>query len=321
MNERIKIVFFGTSDFSVQIFESLLAHNYNIVMTVTQPDRKVGRKREVASPSVKKIAEKMNIQFLQPDKLKDNSIFRELKKINPDAYVVASYGNILPKEILEIPKLGSINVHTSLLPKYRGASPVQSAILSGDLKTGVTLIQMNEGMDEGDTLTQEKISIGENDTTPDLMMKLGKLGGEMIVKLLPKLIAGKLKSQKQNGSKATYCRIIKREDGQVDWSQPAEKIYRQWKALQPWPGIYTYIKEKKGYLVLKLSKIEIDKKADTGEKPGKVVKYNQRTGIQAGKGIVFLNAVQLEGKKMMTIDDFVRGRHDFLSSSLVNNKK
>jgi methionyl-tRNA formyltransferase len=321
MKNKIKIVFFGTSDFSVQILKSLLYYNYDVVMAVTQPDGKVGRKQEVVSSPVKRVAKIENIRIIQPDKLRKNFIYRELKNVNPDMFIVASYGNILPKELLEIPKFGSINLHASLLPKYRGASPVQSAILSGDSETGVTLMLMNEKMDEGDILAQEKIVISENDTVSSLMIKLGDLGGKLAIKALPKWVDGKIKSQKQNNNEATYCWMIRHDDGQIDWNQPAEKIYRQWKALQPWPGIYTYAKEKKGYLMLKLNKIRIGKKVDTGEKPGKVVEYNQKIGVQTGDGLIFLDSVQLEGKKIMAIDDFTRGRHDFLSSILINNKK
>jgi methionyl-tRNA formyltransferase len=321
MKDKIKIVFFGTSDFSVQILKCLLDHNYDVMMAVTQPDRKVGRKQEVVCSPVKRIAEIENIRIIQPDKLEKNFIYRELKNINPDVFIVASYGNILPKDLLEIPKFGSINLHASLLPKYRGASPVQGAILSGDPETGVTLMLMNEKMDEGDILDQENIIIDENDTTSSLTIKLGELGGKLAVKSLPKWIDGKIKSQKQKSSEATYCRIIKHKEGLIDWNQPAEKIFRQWKAFESWPGIYTYVNEKTGYLILKLNSIRIDKNTDTGEKIGKVVEYNQKIGVQTGKGIVFLDTVQLEGKKMMKIDDFVRGRPDFLFSILINNKK
>jgi methionyl-tRNA formyltransferase len=321
MKKKTKIIFFGTSDFSVQILESLLEHKYDIAMAVTQPDRKVGRKQEVVCSPVKRIAETKNIRIIQPDKLRKNFIFRELKNINPDVFIVASYGNILPKELLEIPKFGSINLHASLLPKYRGASPIQGAILSGDSETGVTIMLMNEKMDEGDILAQEKIAIGKNDTTSSLMIKLGDLGGELIVKLLPKWIEGGIESQKQNSNEATYCGKVKCEDGQVDWSQPAEKIYRQWKALYPWPGIYTYLSEKRRYSKLKLNKIGIEKGVETGEKPGKVVEYNQKIGVQTGDGIVFFKNIQPEGKNAMVMDDFLRGHRDFLSTNLINIKK
>jgi methionyl-tRNA formyltransferase len=321
MKEKIKVVFFGSSDFSARILKSLLARGYDVAMVVTQPDRKAGRKQKVACSPVKRTAEAENIRIIQPDRLRKIFITRELKNVNPDIFVVASYGNILPRELLEIPKFGSINIHASLLPKYRGASPVQSAILSGDLETGITLMLMNEKMDQGDILAQKKIAINENDTAPDLMEKLGDLGGKLLLESLPKWTGGKIKPRKQKSNEAIYCRTIKREDGQVDWRWSAENIQRQWRAFHPWPGIFTYLKGKKGYLTLKLSRIRIDKKANSGKKPGKVVEYNQKTGVQSGDGIVFLDRVQLEGKGAMAIDDFIIGHHYFLSSNLINNKK
>jgi len=321
MKRRIKIVFFGTSDFSVRILEGLLANGYEIAMAVTQPDKKAGRKQKIIGSPVKRFTETEGVKIFQPDNLKEKSVFRELKSVDADVFIVASYGNILPKELLDLPKFGSINLHASLLPKYRGASPVQSAILSGDNETGVTLMLMNEKMDEGDIINQKKISIGKNDTAVSLMEKLGTLGENLILESLPKWINGKINAQKQNSSEATYCGMIRRENGQIDWSRPAEKIFRQWRALQPWPGVYTYLNEKNRNLMIKLNRMTINEKVDTGEKPGKVVQFNQEIGVQAGSGIVILESVQMEGKRDMAIGDFIKGHHDFLSSILINNIK
>lgn len=312
MNKKnFKIIFFGSPDFAAVVLDSLIKNQFNIVSVFTQPDKKIGREQKTAFSSVKNLAIRNKIRVSQPESLKDNGAAGEIKKINPDLIVVAAYGKILPKKILEIPRFGSVNVHASLLPKYRGASPVQSAILADEKETGITLMLMNEKMDEGDILAQEKIEIGENDTAENLLEKLGKSGAEMIVKFIPEWTSKKINPRPQDGKEATYCGMIKREDGKVNWNEPAEKIYRQYRAYQPWPGIYTFYEKNHRPSRLKLTDILSDKEINTGEKPGKIVEYNRNIAVQTGKGLIVLREVQPEGKKTMNIKEFIRGNSLF----------
>ncbi|HUD08635.1 MAG TPA: methionyl-tRNA formyltransferase, partial [Candidatus Saccharimonadales bacterium] len=220
--KNLKIIFFGTPKFAAVILKSLLDNKFDMAAVFTQPDKKVGRKQEVAYSPVKDLAQKNKIEIFQPQSLRESGLSEAIKEIKPDLFVVAAYGKILPKDILEIPELGAVNIHTSLLPKYRGASPVQCAILSGAKKTGITLMKMNEKMDEGDILVQEKIKIGENDTTDTLMKKMAELGAKMITNFIPGWVEGKIKPVRQDHSKATYCKPVKRDDGKIDWNSPAE---------------------------------------------------------------------------------------------------
>lgn len=309
--KNFKIIFFGTPSFAAVILDSLLKNKFNIAAVFTQPDKKIGRGQKITFSSVKDLAIKNKIKIFQPESLKDNGVVGEIKKNNPDLIIVAAYGKILPKAVLEIPRFGSVNVHASLLPKYRGASPVQSAILADERETGITLMLMNEKMDEGNILAQEKIEIGENDTAKNLLEKLGKLGAKMMVKLIPEWISKKINPSPQDGKEATYCGIIKRKDGKIDWNEPAEKIYRKYRAYQPWPGIYTFYEKNHRPFRLKLTDILPGREINTGEKPGKIVEYNQGIAIQTGKGLIILREVQPEGKKTMNIKEFIRGNSPF----------
>lgn len=311
-----KIIFFGTPEFAVVILKSLIDHEYNIVAVFTQPDKKVGRKQEIAYSSVKKIALENNIKIFQPENLRESGLDEEIKNINSDLFVVAAYGKILPKDILDIPMFGAVNIHTSLLPKYRGASPVQCAILAGEKETGITLMKMNEKMDEGEILLQEKIEISKNETAEALTEKLAQLGAKMIVEFVPEWIQGKIKSIPQDQNMATYCKPVRREDGKIDWNSAAEEIFRAWRSFQPWPGIFSMLAVKKQFKRLKLSKINIVPDVKTGEKNGKIIKYNQEIVVQAKNGLIVLKKIQLEGKKEMDADEFLRGNSEFVGSIL-----
>lgn len=311
-----KIIFFGTPEFAAGILESLIKNEFNITAVFAQPDKKIGRRQEVVFSPVKKLAVGNGIKVFQPSNLRDGNIAEEINDIKPDLIVVAAYGKILPKEILEIPKYGAINVHASLLPKCRGASPVQCAILAGEKETGITLMRMNEKMDEGDILQQEKIEIGEKETADILLNKLGELGAEMIVKFVPDWIEGKIQPIQQNHSQATYCKPVRREDGKINWSGTAQEIFCQWRAYHPWPGIFSILNVKNQPKRLKLSEIEIITENETGEKPGKIIKYNQGVAVQMKKGLIVLKKIQLEGKKEMDVEEFLRGCPEFIGSQL-----
>jgi methionyl-tRNA formyltransferase len=311
-----KIIFFGTPEFAAVVLKSLVGNNCNIAAVFTQPDKKVGRRQEVVFSPVKKLAIENNIKVFQPESLRGSGLDGEIKKINPDLFIVAAYGKILPKDILEIPKYGAINIHASLLPKYRGASPVQCAVLSGENETGITLMKMNEKMDEGDILAQKKIEIGKNETADALLQKLSKIGADMIVDFVPKWTQGKISSIPQAQSEATYCKPIKREDGKIEWSSAVEEISRKWRSYYPWPGIYSILSTKNQPKRLKLLEIEIIPDVGAGEKNGKIIEYGQEVAVQAKNGLVILKKIQLEGKKEMDVDDFSKGFANFVGSIL-----
>jgi methionyl-tRNA formyltransferase len=309
--ENIKIIFMGTPQFAADILNEIIEIKYNIISVYTQPDKKFGRNQDVFLSPVKRLALGNKIKIFQPDNLKNEDVLKNIKESNPDLIVVAAYGKILPKEILEIPLFGCLNIHASLLPKFRGASPIQNAILAGEKETGVTLMLMSEKMDAGDILKQIKIKISDSDTTEYLTQKLSRLGKEVIGENLSKWILGKIKPEKQDEKSATFCRTIKRENGLVDWEKTAEEIYNLWRAFQPWPGIYTIVKLKNEERRIKLVEIGINSSFDSSEKIGKVVEFNQKKAVQTGKGIVILKKIQLEGKKTTSMEDFQRGYPNF----------
>ncbi|MCX6743639.1 MAG: methionyl-tRNA formyltransferase, partial [Candidatus Parcubacteria bacterium] len=237
--KEIKVIFMGTPEFSAPILNALI-EKYKVIAVVTQPDKKVGRKQIVTPSPIKKIAVANKIEVLQPAFLKDNVEFiRRVKELNPDVIIIAAYGLILPKEILDIPQCGVLNVHASLLPKYRGASPIQAAILNGDKETGVTIMLVNERMDEGDILTQKTITINNNDNFEALYNKLSELGANLLLKTLPGYLSGQIKPKPQEDSEATYCQLITKDMGKIDWHKSALEIDRQIRAFTPWPGTYT----------------------------------------------------------------------------------
>jgi len=301
----------GTPDFSVPIL-SALVENYKVIAIVTQPDKKVGRKQTLTPSPIKEIALANKIEVLQPEKILGNVEFiRRINDINPDLIVIAAYGLILPKEILDIPKYGVINVHASLLPKYRGASPIQAAILNGDKETGVTIMLVNEKMDEGDILTQKTITITDNDNFGSLHNKLSVLGTNLLIETLPKWLNEEIVPQKQDESQATYCKLITKEDGKIDWHKSAVEIERQVRALNPWPGTWT-IWGNKNLKVIKSKVYKVNKVYKVGE----VFKVNDGLVVKCGQGVLEILELQLEGRKPMTAKEFLNGNPKILSTIL-----
>jgi methionyl-tRNA formyltransferase len=247
-NTKPKIVFFGTPEFSVKILEALQKANLTPVLVITAPDKPRGRKLKLSPSPVKEWAQKHNIPA--------EHNYDNLKSTGADLFIVASFGKILPKEILEIPKYGTLNVHPSLLPKLRGASPIQTAILNGEKETGVTIMLMNEKMDEGDILTNNKLPITTSISFEKLEEKLAELGGELLVETIPKWLAGGIKPQPQDHSQATYSKLIKKSDGEIDWNEPAEIIERKIRAFTPWPSAYTFVNGKR----IIITKAKLDEK-------------------------------------------------------------
>ncbi|OGY42428.1 MAG: methionyl-tRNA formyltransferase [Candidatus Buchananbacteria bacterium RBG_13_36_9] len=305
-----KIIFMGTPDFGAPVFLALI-DKFNIVAAVTQPDKKVGRKQEITQSPIKKIALKNKIEVLQPEKVRDNAEFiQRVKSLQPDLIIVVAYGFILPKEILEIPKFGAINIHASLLPKYRGASPIQTAILNGDKETGISIILIDDKMDHGPLLEQRTITINDNDNFESLHDKLAQLGADLLLDTLPKYISGEIKPVSQKESQATYCQLIKKEDGKIDWSKPAEEIERQIKSYTPWPGAFTFWEGKQ----LKFIKALVIKAQN--QNIGEVFKINEGIGVKCGKDALEVLELQLESKKPMNVKEFLNGYPEIIGFRL-----
>jgi methionyl-tRNA formyltransferase len=314
---KLRVVFMGTSDLSERILEGLIEEKYNLVGVYTKIDKKIGRKQEMTSPKVKLLAEKHGLPVFQPKTFKSEEALKELRALKPDLIVVAAYGKILPKSVLEIPGFGCVNVHVSLLPKYRGPSPVQNALLCGEKETGTTIMLMDEGVDTGDILSQRELDIEQNDTTGSLMIKLAKQGTQLLLETLPQWIERKIQPIKQDHFHASLCQLIEREDGRILWEEEAQTIYNKYRALTPWPGIFTYWKNDSYTIRLKLLSIDIQKKNPTQKRAcGEVFEIGYDIGVQTLKGVVLIKEIQKEGKKSNDIKSFINGHPKFIGSIL-----
>ena len=298
-----RIVFFGTPFFAVPSLQTLALGPDEVVAVVTQPDREKGRGRKVVPSPVKEFALQKGIFLSQPEKVKDEAFQKTLRNLNPYLFIVVAYGQILPKSLLTIPKLGAVNVHASLLPKYRGPAPIAWAILNGEKKTGVTTMMMDEGMDTGDLLLQSEIPIGEDETTEILHDRLASLGAQVLMDTLKRVKTGEIRPIPQDQSKATYVPMLKKEDGRIDWGREGEVIDRQVRAFRPWPGAYT---EWRGRL-LKIYKGEVREGKKTG-KAGTVLWVSTNfIEVETGRDSYLIKEVQLEGKRRMPVRDFLAG--------------
>lgn len=302
----------GTPEFGAIILERLIKNGYQPVLAITASDKPVGRKQIITPPPVKLLAKQHKINIIQPEQILNSKL--EIKNLKPDLIVVAAYRQILPKEILEIPKYGCLNVHPSLLPKYRGPSPVQHAILNGDGKTGVTIMLMDEKMDHGSILAQRTLEIEKKETGETLHDKLANQGANLLMETIPKWIRKEIKAKTQNDSKATYTRIIKKENGKINWQKPAEDIERQIRAFNPWPGSYTFWEKNQ----IKILKARIFKFKDTPPYPiGKTLVVPQNElAVQCKKDFLAIERLQMEGKKPMGSEEFLRGHSDFIGTIL-----
>lgn len=299
-----KIVFMGTPDFSVPVLQRILQDGYEVIAVVTQPDRPVGRKRVLTPPPVKVEALKHNIPVYQPEKIRVREELDQILALNPDLIVTAAFGQILPKELLEAPKLGCINVHASLLPELRGGAPIHYAILEGKKETGITIMYMAEKLDAGDILTQVAVEITEEDNVGTLHDKLSAAGCELLSETLPKLINGELTGIPQDDSKATFASNIKREQEKIDWNKDGETIYNQIRGLNPWPVAYTTLQGK----VMKVWRAEKVNSQVTAE-PGEMIeKLEDGFVVKTGNDIAIkITEMQPAGKKKMSSFDFLRG--------------
>jgi methionyl-tRNA formyltransferase len=299
----MKLIFCGTPEFAVPTLEAVVEAGHEVALVVTQPDRAAGRGMELQVPPVKRVATKCGLEVLQPEKIKNNAEFRaRLEAIRPDAILVVAYGRIIPPWMLELPRFGNINLHGSLLPKYRGAAPIQWAVANGEVVTGVTTMRLDAGLDTGDMLLAQVVPIGQEETAVDVYECLAPVGAELMVETLRGLEEGTIFRQTQDHSLATLAPILKREDGLIDFSQTAQRIYDRWRGFQPWPGAHTVLRGKK-LIVQKM------RTAGSGDCESGVVKVDGDTlCVGCGGGnLVQFDEVQMEGKRRLSAAEFLRG--------------
>lgn len=325
----MKIVFMGTPDFAAGALEALIEEGYDITAVITQPDKAKGRSKELQFSPVKECALRHGIPVWQPVRIKTPEAVAELRKYEADVFIVAAYGQILSREILDMPKLGSINIHASLLPKYRGASPIQHVIIDGEQETGITIMQMDAGIDTGDMLYKKTIKIEAEDTFETLHDKLMVLGGEAITEALPLLEAGRLNAEKQNDAESCYAPMIDKGMGQIDFTKKAIEIDRLIRGMNPWPSAYTYYKGKQMKIWRAVPVVGedtasatagVDTMGDmTNITPGTVTSVTKDCiEVATGNGTLRIYELQLEGKKRMTAHDFLLGVKVQVGESLGN---
>lgn len=307
----MRVIFLGTPSFALHPLRALAAAGHEIVGVVTQPDRPAGRSRTPQPPPVKVAALDLGLPILQPPTLKDESIVETLRRLRPDVGVVAAYGEILRKNVLEIPPLGYLNVHPSLLPRYRGPTPVAAAILNGDDLTGVSIIKLVRAMDAGPILAQATVPLNPSARTGALTDDLFKLGSQLLINILPLYANGELEPQPQDESQATYCKLLSKEDGRIDWAQPADVIERAVRAYDPWPGTFTTWQSQP----LKIGAAQVDHDWHGTEAPGTILE-GSTLRIATGKGALEVLELQPSGKRMMNAGDWLQGQRELAGQRL-----
>ncbi|MFA5147108.1 MAG: methionyl-tRNA formyltransferase [Candidatus Omnitrophota bacterium] len=301
----MKIIFFGTSNFALPALKALIDSGHEVALLVTQPDRKSGRNLAISPPPTKVFALSRGVTVYQPEDASGSESIERLKKVGPDIFVVVSFGQILKREVLSIPKLYAVNLHGSLLPGYRGAAPTNRAVMNGDEITGVTVIRMNERMDEGDIMAEKEVGIGPEDTNITLSEKLSEAGAILLVDTLRLIEDGKAHFEKQDPEKATYAPKLRKEEGLIRWDEPAAAIHNKVRGLIPWPGAYTHY----GRKTLKILKTALSDASSDGVAPGEVIASGESTGIvvATGSGAIKITHLQVEGKKVLDSAAFLRG--------------
>jgi len=301
----MNIVFFGTSEFAMTVLRRLIGSKHKVLAVVTQPDRQKGRRLKVSPPLTKVLAVAHKIPVYQPDGASSNESIAYLKKLNADLFIVVAFGQILKKEVLDIPKFCCVNIHSSLLPKYRGAAPTNWAIMNGDAVSGVTIIKMNEKMDEGDIIIKKEIAIDEEETNITLTEKLADIGAGALLETIESIGAGKAIFTKQDDSIASYAPKLKKEDGLINWNEPAIKIHNKVRALLPWPGAYTHFNGK----TLKILKAEVVETLNSKGVSGEVVDIIKHKGIvvKCATDNLLIQYVQIEAKKPFDTDALLCG--------------
>jgi methionyl-tRNA formyltransferase len=299
-----RLIFMGTPEFALPPLKALIDSDYEILAVVTQPDRPKGRGRRLAAPPIKELALTHNIEVLQPEKASDKSFCAQIQNMEPDLIIVVAFGQILKREFLRIPKWGAINIHASLLPKYRGAAPIQRAILNNEPRTGLTVMHMDEGMDTGPILYQTEVLILKDETAGQLHDRLALLAGEVIVMSLADMAGNPVTEIPQDDSLATYAPKIQKTDTLVDWASPASEISCLIRALDPSPGAHTFLDGKK----VKLFASTVVEEEGTNDVPGRILRCKKdKIHVESGQGIVGIGEIQYPGKKRLPVFDFLRG--------------
>ena len=301
----MRVVFMGTPDFAVGTLEALLQSRHQVVAVVTQPDKPKGRGKAMQFTAVKEVAVRAEIPVLQPKKVREPEVVEEIRQFHPDVIVVVAFGQLIPKAILDIPQYGCVNVHASLLPKYRGAAPIQWAVIDGEEKSGVTTMQMDEGLDTGDMLLTEEVVLDPQETGGSLFDKLSEVGAGLLLKTLDELEAGNIHPQKQPSESTTaYAAMFTKKMGEINWTQSAVQIERLVRGLNPWPSAYTHLGQK----TLKIWRAAVHPLSEQKKEPGTVILMDKKHfGVQTGDGMLEILELQLEGKKRMDADAFLRG--------------
>lgn len=299
----MRVIFMGTPDFAVGTLEAVMAAGHAVALAVTQPDKPKGRGHAMQAPPVKECAMAHGIEVYQPKKVREPECIEYLRKYHPDIIIVAAFGQILPKDILEMPRYGCINVHASLLPKYRGAAPIQWAVINGDKCSGITTMRMDVGLDTGDMILKSEVILSEDETGGSLFCRLAEEGAALCVKTMEQIEAGEAVYTKQDETKATHVGMIHKEMGDIDWNRPAVEIERLIRGLNPWPSAYTAINGK----ILKIWKASAEPGGDPAQ-AGTVCTVNKKElKVQTKDGIISLKEMQLQGKKRMDVESFLRG--------------
>ena len=301
----LRIVFMGTPEFALSTLKTLVEMGTAVIAVFTQPDRPKGRGKAVTPPPVKCLARELTIPIFQPEKLRRHEVVEDLKNLAPDLIVVVAYGQILPQSVLDIPRFGCINVHASLLPRYRGAAPINKAVMEGETETGITTMFMNAGLDTGDMLVKKTLAIGFEETAGELHDRLAVLGGEAMAETIDHLCRDELEAVAQDDSMSSYAPMLKKEDGRIDWNRPAVDIHNHVRGLDPWPGAFCALHGES----LKIFKTIPEK--GVGGKPGRVVSAGgDGVRIACGQGILLVRELQLAGKKRLPAAEFLKG-HPF----------
>jgi len=301
----MRIVFIGTGEIGVPTLRALLNSEHEVLAVVTQPDKPIGREQRIEPPPIKKAIAKTSIPILQPARIKDQQATEQIRSLTPDVIVVVAYGQILPRDVLEIPRFACLNLHASLLPRWRGAAPIQAAIAAGDCETGIAVMYMDEELDTGDILLQRSVEILPNDNGGSLHDRLAQVAPDALLESLRLVAVGNAPRIAQDNARATYAPKLKREHGQIDWSESAEAIERKIRAYNPWPGAFMKVDHQN----LKVFSASV---VDLNGQPGEVLRSDKDLIVAAGKGALSLTEVQLEGKRRMTAAEFLRGHGAFV---------
>jgi methionyl-tRNA formyltransferase len=301
----MRIIFMGTPELAAVSLRALMARGFEIAAVVTQPDQPKGRGLKLQASPVKEVALAGNMPVLQPERARDTGFIEQLRELKPDLIAVAAYGQILPKAILDLPRFGCVNVHTSLLPKYRGAAPIQHAILNGDAETGVTIMKMDAGLDTGDILTQERTLIVPDDDSQSLHDRLAEMGAGLLVRTIPEWVSGNIQPRPQPAEGVTYAAKIKKQDGDIHWAQPARAIWNRVRAMVPWPGAFTHLPAQPQPQLLKIWEAQLDESA--GEAGSILFAGKSGIVVACGENALRVLALQREGGRRMTAAEFLAG--------------